>query len=212
MRLVNLSSDHIVKKMHHELATLHGMGHSNWVSHIKNILDETDLNYLWEHGTPSLKFTKHIRGHMELFFRNDWHQEINNSTKNPKLRLYKEIKETFLPEPYLFINISKYRHAIAQLRLSSHHLEIATSGYTRPITPANLRFCVACPGKVGDEIHFLIECQSLSIIREKLFAESEKFIPHFTSLTSKNKFPSIMNTDSMDLLLPLGNFISKAKK
>ena len=63
MRLVNISSDHIVKKMYHELETLHGMGHSNWVTHIKDILDETDLNYLWEHGTPSLKLTKHIRGH-----------------------------------------------------------------------------------------------------------------------------------------------------
>ena len=60
------------------------------------------------------------------------------------------------------------------------------------ITPANLRFCVACPRKVGDEIHFLIECQSFfSIIREKLFAESEKIISHFTSLTSINKFLSI---------------------
>ena len=115
---------------------------------------ETDLNYLWELGTPSLKLTKHIRRHIELIIRNDWHQEINNSTKNHKLILYKEIKETFLPEPYLFINIPKYRHAIAQLRLSSQHLEIETDRYTRPLTPAILRFCVACPGKVGDEIHF----------------------------------------------------------
>ena len=67
------------------------------------------------------KAYKHIRGYVELFFRNDWHQEINNSTKSPKLRLYKESKETILPEPYLFINIPIYRHAIAQLRLSSHH-------------------------------------------------------------------------------------------
>ena len=63
-----------------------------------------------------------MRGHIELFVRNDWHQEINNSTKNHKLRLYKEIKETFLPEPYLFINIPKYRHAFAEVRLSSRTL------------------------------------------------------------------------------------------
>ena len=36
---------------------------------------------------------------------------------------------------------------------------------------------------VGDEIYFLIKCQSLSIIREKLFAEGKKNIPHFISLT-----------------------------
>ena len=144
MSLVNLSSDHIIKKMYHELETLHGMGHSNWVSHIKDILYETDLNYLWEHSTPSLKLAKHIRGHVEIIFRNDWHQEINN--KIPSLDNTNKFKKTFLPEPYLFINIGpipKYRHAIAQLRLSSHHLEIVTGRYTHPITLANLRFCAA---------------------------------------------------------------------
>ena len=72
-----------------------------WVSHIKDILDETDLSYLWEHGTPSLKHTKHIRGHVEIIFRNDWHQEINNSTNNSNLRLYRRklIKEIFLTKP-----------------------------------------------------------------------------------------------------------------
>ena len=96
MSLVNLSSDHIVKKMYHELETLHGMGHSNWVSHIKDILYETDLNYLWEHSTPSLKLAKHIglRGHVELFFRNDWHQEINN--KIPSLDNTNEFKKNIL--------------------------------------------------------------------------------------------------------------------
>ena len=63
-----------------------------------------------------------------------------------------------MPEPYLFFNIPKFRYAISRLRLSSHHLEIETGRYTRPFTPANQRFCAACPGKVGDEYHFLTEC------------------------------------------------------
>ena len=88
MRLVNLASDHIVKKMYHKLETLSGMGHSNWVSLIE-------------------------------------------------LRLYKKTKETFLSEPYLFINIPKYRHAIAQLRLSSRHLEIETG--RSPYHPCKFR-------------------------------------------------------------------------
>ena len=49
-------------------------------------------------------------------------------------------------------------------------------------------------------------------MRDKLFAESETFIPHFTSLTSKNNFLFIMNTYSIDLLMSLGNNIIKAKK
>ena len=69
----------------------------------------------------------------------------------------KEIKHTFMPEPYLFFNIPKYRYAISRLRPSSHHLEIETGRYTQHLKPANQQFCAACPGKVGDEIHFPTE-------------------------------------------------------
>ena len=65
---------------------------------------------------------------------------------------------------------------------------------------------------MSDKIYFLIEYQSLSFIEEKLFAESEKFSLHFTYLTSKNKFLSLIYKDSMDLLISLGNFLIKAKK
>ena len=106
--------------------------------------------------------SQYIRHHLESIFKQHWLDEINNSVKNSKLRLYKEIKCTFMPELYLFFNIPKFHCANSRLCLSSHHLEIETGRYTRPLTPANQRFCAACPGKVGDEIHFLTECVSHS--------------------------------------------------
>ena len=111
--------------------------------------------------TPNNIVPLHIRHHPESIFRQHWLDEINNSIKNCKLRLYKEIKYTFMPEPYLFFKIPKFRHAISRLRLCSHHLEIETGRYAGPLTPANQRFCAACLGKVGDEYHFLTECVSI---------------------------------------------------
>ena len=90
-----------------------------------------------------------------------------------------------MPEPYLFFNIPKFRYAISRLRLVSHHLEIENGRYTRPLTPANQRFCAACPGKVGDEYHFLTECVSHSENRNILFDEITREIPN--SLIQSNK-------------------------
>ena len=129
------------------------------------------LAQLWTDVPPKKPHSKYIRHHLESIFRQHWLDEINNSVKNSKLRLYKEIKYTFMPEPYLFFNIPKFRYAISRLRLVSHHLENETGRYTRPLTPANQRFCAACPGKVGDEYHFLTECVSHSENRNILFDE-----------------------------------------
>ena len=90
-----------------------------------------------------------------------------------------------MPEPYLFFNIPKFRYAISRLRLSSHHLEIETGRYTRPLTPAHQRFCAACPVKVGDEIHFLTECVSHSKNCNILFDEITKEIPNFLIQSNK---------------------------
>ena len=154
--------------------------------------------------------SKYIRHHLESIFRQHWLDEINNSVKNSKLRLYKEIKYTFMPEPYLFFTIPKFRYAISRLRLSSHHLEIETGRYTRPLTPANQRFCAACPGKVGDEYHFLTECVSHSENRNILFDEITRYIPNFLTQANKEKFISILTSQNMNVLLSLAKFIVKA--
>ena len=117
---------------------------------------------------------------------------------------------TFMPEPYLFFNIPKFRYAISRLRLSSHHLEIETGRYTRPLTPANQRFCAACPGKVGDEYHFLTECVSHSENRDILFDEITRDIPNFLTQANKEKIISILTSQNMNVLLLLAKFIVKA--
>ena len=115
-----------------------------------------------------------------------------------------------MTEPYLFFTILKFRYAIPRLCLSSHHLEIDTGRNTRPLTPANQRFCAACPGKVGDEYHFLTECVSHSENRNILFHKITKEIPNFLFQSNKEKFISILTSQNMNALLSLAKFIAKA--
>ena len=132
------------------------------------------------------KNSNYRRHHLESMFRQHWLDEINNSVKNSKLRLYKEIKYTFMPEAYRFLNIPKFRYAISRLCISFHHLEIETCRYTRLPTLANQRFCTVCPGKVGDEIHFLTEGVSHSENCNILFDEITKDIPNFLIQSNKD--------------------------
>jgi hypothetical protein len=154
----------------------------------------------------------HIKAHMELMYRTEWNHEINDSGKHPKLRLYKETKQEFSPEYYLFLNIPKYRYAISRLRLSSHHLPIETGRHSRPITPSHLRFCQHCPGKLGDEIHFVTECVKYTDLRCVLYSHAQDLIAEFNSMCNREKYISLIACDDMDVLIALGKFVYSAWK
>ena len=91
--------------------------------------------------------------------------------------------------------------------ISSHHLEIETGRYTRLLAPANQRFCAVCPGKVGDEYHFLTECVSHSENCNILFDEITREIPNFLIQSNKEKIISILTSQNMNVLLSLAKFI-----
>ena len=58
------------------------------------------------------------------------------------------------------------KRSIAQIRLSSHDLEIERGRRTRPKpTPACELYCHQCTTKVEDEMHFVIECPMYDDIR-----------------------------------------------
>ena len=103
-------------------------------------------------------------------------------------------------QSYLFFTIPKFHYAISRIRLSSHHLEIETGRYTRPLPPANQRFCAACPGKMGAEIHFLTECVSHSENGNILFDEITKEIPNFLIQSNKEKIILILTSQNINVL------------
>ena len=72
-------------------------------------------------------------------------------------------------KPYMQYNFPpSIKRPIAQIRLSSHDLEIERGRRTRPKpTPACERYCRQCTTKVEDEIHFVIECPMYDDIRNE---------------------------------------------
>ena len=195
LRLKQLPESNISKHVYLYLLDLHNLGHRTWASDMINVLEKCNLEQLWntDEICDTLK-SKAIKKHTELLFRNQWFREVNVCSKNPKLRLYRNFKCDFNVEPYMYINVSKYRITISRLRLSSHHLAIETGRHAKPKIPIERRFCTACLDKIDDEIHFLIECKKYQKLRKHMFNTILSQVSDFNirNSNSKNNFLEIM--------------------
>ena len=105
---------------------LDDMDFTNWVTHVGTILAKYNLEYLMYNQYKSLplcgykNIKQKVLSRYEIFFKS----LIQNVDKYPKLRTYEEIKLTFQYEPYLKLQIPKYRTSVCELRTSSYQLEI----------------------------------------------------------------------------------------
>ena len=98
-----------------------------------------------------------------------WFEGLNGQ---PKLRFYRELKNTFGFECYLDMKTSEWRRAITRLRSSSHTLNIETGRYKDASNP-KLRECLFCLNILGhnimeDEMHFLASCPLFCSSRSQL--------------------------------------------
>ena len=131
----------------------------------------------------------------------------------PKLRTYKYFKSDFSYEPYLNIEIAKYRIDLCRLRTSSHQLEIETGRYTTPKLPADRRVCKQCTENVTeDEIHFLISCNKHENLRNKLFSVACTSIPHFHNLNETDKATKLLSSENDQVIFALAKFTHLAFK
>ena len=173
-------------------------------------------------GKDTLFFLRHMRHNLEFLYREKWLSEINDSVKNPMLRLYKEFKKSFEFESYIkLISDRKIQKSISQFRLSSHCLRIHTGRHERDgkgnYTPAKNRFCLSCKsGEIDDEQHLLNSCNSHNPERNILFTKIAPFIDPHTPHSVTDILLHILNSDDKFVINEFGKFLkiafSKRKK
>ena len=108
----------------------------------------------------------------DIFHQNAF-ADINRNES--KLRTYAKIKKTQGLEGYLnkVTNVGNRIH-LSKMRLSNHVLNIEKGRHNG--LAIFERECKLCPGNiVEDEMHFLLSCKTLNILREKLIAEIHNF-------------------------------------
>ena len=130
-----------------------------------------------------------------IWFRFNWNlfirfqlticQHMADLDRNTILRTYRYIKWSIKIEPYLYlVKDHRYRHAIAQLRKSSHILHIERGRYTEPRTPVNERLCTLC-NCVEDELHFVTACTINRTERKIMYDKICLKFPEFSQLNDE---------------------------
>jgi len=139
-----------------------------------------------------------------------------------KLRLCRLFKTMYAIEPFLDImansqprkSLCKFRIGCHQLKLETNlELDVINSGrFQRPVPPPTERLCKQCTVDcVENEIHFLIECQKYTLLREVLYREVITIDPDFTPYYHSSK-KLYMSSDSSKITHSVLLFISQAEQ
>jgi exonuclease III len=142
-------------------------GHTNWISHIKKLLDDYGFTYVFNNPN-SVKVSSFIckfKNRLIDAFKQEWFGTINNSSM---LDMYRSFKTVFIYEPYLDILPRNLRKHLVKLRMSVYPLRIQTGRYASNNTPRNERYCLVCNSNdIEDEFHFVCICRCYINIRRK---------------------------------------------
>lgn len=140
---------------------------------------------------------------MNRILKEEWYTNHKKYSEG-KLKLYTSIKERPGFESYLNMENSNLRKAITKFRISAHKFPIETGRYEKKAP--NDRICPLCCDSIGDEVHYLIECNN-----DTIAATRAKFLEPFTrkwkgldKITSEDFCKAILSCQNNDMLTEIG--------
>ena len=147
-----------------DLENGYNYNNANWAYHIKCILEECGLMYLWQNQFNMLIDYNIIKTRIMDTFYQSWSTDVHNSRR---LETYCLFKNSFHFEPYLdYITDPKFRIALTRFRTSSHDLAIEKGRYLN--IAREERICINCNTRlVENEFHFLCTCMKFTELRSK---------------------------------------------
>ena len=125
--------------------------------------------------------------------------------RQSKLRLYRQLKDSFCTELYISKNMSKScRSFIAQLRSSTLPINIEIGRFQQKAVEN--RICPCCnENKIEDEIHFLFNCPLYAGTRIVFMQHVKIFYPDISTKSYTEQLQCFMN--DTNLICKLGAFI-----
>ncbi len=210
-RLQCFSDTQPVKWVFNELKALSECGFSTWIDKAKSVFEKhflsREMSLSQFLALPNNRVKRVVKLYTSLHYSEDCFYEVNDTYDNPKLRTYRLFKSKLQFEPYLNIPNVKVRTALAQFRMSAHHLAIETMRYNG--TPVHLRLCNVC-NEVQDELHHLFQCSKHSNIRTQMLDKENEVIPSFVTLNDNDRFVAMMSTKDCNLLYLIGSYLNQA--
>lgn len=170
-------------------------GNYTWLNAIKNIFTETGCYHIWlEQYLDDTKVNAISR-----ILRDQAIQHLNASCSNSnKGRNYTKLKTSWGTLP----NIYNIKHdnliSLIKFRTSNHRLPVEVGRYND--TPFHERRCPFCVNSLGDEYHYIMECNHFKRQR-KLYIKEEYFIR-----PSMAKYLQMMSSKNVEILDKMGKF------
>ena len=178
----------------------------NWARSVKSLLCTNGFAEVWfRQGVGDIAlFIRFFKERLSDEYKQECSSRISDSSR---ARFYREIKPLFEYSTYLdIVSCKSHRIALSRFLVSSHVLHIETGRWTRPLTPADRRYCEFCLNKIEDEFHLLLECTKYSDLRSE-------FIPkYYWKRPSMQKVIELVNTTKKKTLIALAKYLYKAFK
>ena len=137
---------------------------SKWTSAIESILQNVGLNFVWLNNNDILDINwvcREVRLRLECQFVQKWKSDVFNS---PKCFIYRIFKTDLAFEKYIIELSMKAYIDLAKFRTTNNRLPIEKGWWNN--TERNERYCNLCnTNLIGDEFHYLFECEILKDIR-----------------------------------------------
>ena len=129
-----------------------------------------------------------------------WQNTLQHSQK---LEFYRSFKTDHTSSSYLDLTRGTAgRRALVKLRISNHKLMIEIGRYNQ--TTKDNRHCPFCGCNViEDEVHFLFQCPTYSMIRNTFDYKVKTLIPNITELPINGLINELMNSS---------NYVEKRKR
>ena len=216
VRILKLPENHMVKSAYNCLFELDMVGHNNWCSLVRHLLDFVDMSNVWEQQfiVNNTTFIGKVTEKLSSLYIAYWKNQIGDSERNPILRTYKLFKTQFCLESYL-LNIQNHciRKTLAKFRLSSHILQIEVGRHSKPKTPVAERTCKCNESAIEDEMHLLLFCSFYSDLRCRFFQNiSITGIIDRSNMSDLDFFVAIMSCKDKNIVNILGKYITQCFK
>ena len=132
--------------------------------------------------------------------------------KPGKLQIYTSLKERPGFENYLNLPNKKLCQAITKLRISAHKFPIETGRFDYRMRTE--RICPLCCDGIGDEMHYLTQCQNsiISRTRVKLLGPFHKTLNGILKLTQAELTNAILVCQNDDTLSETGRLCLKIQE
>ena len=170
---------------------------SPWLKYVENTLNVNGLGFYWlTQAVDNIDSCMYIvKTRLTDQFKQEWYSDINTLRKCCSYRL---CKTDFALEPYVLTLSYNHWITLCKFKVSDHKLAIELGRHLN--IPKEERYCNLCQqGKIGNEYHFLLECNALVIIR--------KMSEMYHTNHSNWKFKKILNSYDEKELLKLSIFI-----